>query len=306
MVRRHYGLPSPTALLAFEAAARHGSLTRAAAELNVTPGALSRQVKRLEAEAGCALFRRGHRSLEPTAEGETLRAVLADSLTAIAEVFARIQAQGAAGPAVTLGTTTAFAQLWLMPRLGAFWRAHPEIRIDHVISDRAQELGRAGIDLRIRYGQGRWRGEAAVALYNDCIYPVAGPALAASYPEATAERLASLPLLQVEGVDPDWIDWEAWLRLAGLPARRSGSGATFRRFTSYVVALQAAQDDQGVALGWHSLVAPLLQEGRLCRLGTLEVRDPGAFYLTWTEGRPLSAEAAALRDWLLQEAAAVA
>ncbi len=298
MVKRSYDLPSLTAMAAFEAAARHLSMKRAAEELNVTPGAVSRQIKALEGDVGCALFLRRPRGVELTGEGETLYAVLSRSFSQIAETYHRIQGKGRA-VSVTIGATTAFASMWLMPRLGGFWRAHQDITINHVISDDTRELRGAAVDLRIRYGEGAWPDEVSQTLFGDRIYPVCGPGFARSHKAKTPADLLELPLLQLSGVDPGWTDWQGWFRRLGVTEKPG----TIRSFTNYVIALQAAQDDQGLALGWHSLVAPLLAEGRLVRPIPQEIAAPGAFYVTWNAGRELTPEAEALRAWLIAEAA---
>ncbi|MEX0923882.1 MAG: LysR substrate-binding domain-containing protein [Rhodovibrionaceae bacterium] len=296
MARRNYDLPSLTALAAFEAAARHLSLKRASEELNVTPGAVSRQIKALEGAVGCALFLRRPRGVELTAEGEALYGTLSRSFSQIAETYHRLQS-AARTLSVTIGATTAFASMWLMPRLGAFWRAHQDITINHAISDDPRELRTASVDLRVRYGTGVWPDETSLLLFGDRIYPVCGPGFGAQHRVRQAEELLALPLLQLAGVDPSWTDWEEWLRRAGVVGRpRAG-----RSFNNYVIALQAAQDDQGLALGWHSLVAPLLAEKKLVRLGKTEIEAPGGFYVTWNASRDLTAEAVALRDWLLAQ-----
>jgi len=133
MVRRYYGLPSLNALAAFEAAARHLSLTQASAELNVTAGAVSKQVKALEEELGCALFIRLHRALQLTLEGEALYHSLKETFERLALNLQEIRRTGKVR-IVSIGTTNAFAQHWLMPRLGDFWNAHQDIIIDHMIS----------------------------------------------------------------------------------------------------------------------------------------------------------------------------
>ena len=296
MARRTYDLPSLTALAAFEASARHLGLKRASEELNVTPGAVSRQIKALEEAIGCALFIRRPRGVELTAEGEALYGTLSRSYSQIAETYHRLQ-NSARTLGVTIGATTAFASLWLMPRLGAFWRAHQDITINHAISDDPRELRTAAVDLRIRYGDGVWPDETSLLLFGDRIYPVCGPGFAAEHKLRKPADLLDLPLLRLSDVDPSWTDWEEWLRRAGIDGRpRAG-----RSFTNYVIALQATQDDQGVALGWHSLVAPLLAERKLVRLGNTEIEAPGAFYVTWNASRDLTPEAVALRDWLVTQ-----
>ncbi|MCB1435523.1 MAG: LysR family transcriptional regulator, partial [Alphaproteobacteria bacterium] len=139
MIRRHHNLPSLNALAAFESAARHLSLTRASEELNVTPGAVSKQVKLLEEQIGRPLFVRLHRALQLTQDGEVVAAAMQDAFERVAATLQQVSMSGGAR-SVSIGTTMAFAQLWLMPRLGTFWNAHQDIIIDHVISDRTQDL----------------------------------------------------------------------------------------------------------------------------------------------------------------------
>lgn len=297
MARRYYDLPSLTALAVFEASARHLSFKSAAVELNVTPGAVSRQIKTLEREAGTALFERIHRGVELTAAGEELYVVLSRSFSQSAEVFQRIRSQTRRA-SVTVGATTAFASMWLMSRLGSFWRSHQDITINHQISDNPQDLSHPSIELRIRYGTGQWPGEAVRLLFGDCMYPVCGPQFAEHNAGATVDDLLHLPLLQLQSLDPFWTDWEEWLRRAG----KAPVSLNVRKFNNYVIALQAARDNQGVALGWHSLVEPMLDAGTLVRLTDVEIEAPGSFYVTWHAERTLSAPAQTLRDWLIEEA----
>jgi LysR family glycine cleavage system transcriptional activator len=296
MVRRHYSLPSLTALAAFEAAARHGSLTRAAEELNVTPGAVSKQVKTLEDEIGRPLFFRLHRALQLTPEGQALAKSLAEAFERVAGTVRQVGRSGFPR-SVSIGTTMAFAQLWLMPRLGDFWTAHQDIIIDHIISDRTQDLFRPDVDLRVRYGDGSWPDEDAALLFGDRIVAVASPQFLSAHPVSSTSDLAGLPLLSVEGVDWTWTTWADFLRETGAPSSR----LSVRRFNSYVIALQAAQSGQGVALGWMSQVKPLLDRGALVPACAAEIAAPQSFYLTWNARKPLTREAGVLRDWLLRQ-----
>lgn len=294
MGRRHYSLPSLNALAAFEAAARHKSLTRAAAELNVTAGAVSKQVKALEEEIGRPLFLRLHRALELTPEGEAVARSLAEAFERVSATLTQVGRMGSP-KAVSIGTTMAFAQLWLMPRLGEFWTAHQDIIIDHIISDRAQELHRPDVDLRVRYGDGAWPEEEAALLFKDRIIAVAAPSFAARHRAEEASDLAGLPLLSVEGVDWTWTTWADFLKASGTPHRK----LSVRRFNSYVIALQAAQAGQGVALGWMSLVKPLIARNALVQMTSAAIAAPQDFYLTWSAKHALRREACILRDWLL-------
>ncbi len=293
MVRRHYALPSLNMLAVFEAAARHLSFKDAARELNVTPGAVSRQIKALETDLGDALFDRVHRGVCLTDAGDMLYATLRESFTQISANVRAIRTKDREA-SVTVGATTAFASLWLMPRLGDFWRSHQEITVNHLISDDPRELNAAQVDLRIRYGNGRWPGETADLLFEDSLYPVCGPEFLERHNTDTIDKLLDLPLLQLDTTDISWIDWPGWLDRLGVVARPRRA----RSFTNYVVALQAAQDNQGVALGWHRLVEPLISQGRLVRFGTAEITAPDAFYVTWSAGRDLPPASIALKDWL--------
>lgn len=298
MVRRHYSLPSLNALAAFEAAARHLSLTRAATELNVTPGAVSKQVKALELEIGRPLFLRLHRAMELTPEGETVARALQEAFERVSATLQQVS-HNPALRSVSIGSTMAFAQFWLMPRLHDFWNAHQDIVIDHMISDRNADLFRNDVDLRIRYGDGGWPDETAVKLFDDRIAAVASPGFAARHKVKQAKDMAGLPLLSVEGVDWTWTTWSDFLRATGAPHRKLG----LRRFNSYVIALQAAQDGQGLALGWMNMIKPLLSKRALVQVTSNEIAAPQAFYVTWNSKRALSREAETLRDWLLSQSA---
>ncbi|WP_409764518.1 LysR substrate-binding domain-containing protein [Aestuariivirga sp.] len=297
MVRRHYDLPSLNALAAFEAAARHQSLTRAAAELNVTPGAVSKQVKQLEEEVGRPLFVRLHRALELTPEGRAVYESLKDAFERVSGTIRQVGRMGSPR-AVSIGTTMAFAQLWLMPRLGDFWTAHQDIVIDHIISDRARELSRSGVDLHVRYGDGEWPEEESALLFGDRIVAVASPGFLARNPVSGVQDLSALPLLSVEGVDWTWTTWAEFLKAQGAPHRK----LSVRRFNSYVIALQAAQAGQGVALGWLSLVRPLIARKLLAQASGAEIEAPQSFYVTWPARHKPRREAEVLRDWLIAQA----
>lgn len=298
MARRYYNLPSLTALAAFEASARHVSFKDAARELNVTPGAVSRQIKSLEEEAGRALFERVHRGVVLTSAGEELFNVLSISFGQWSDVFERISAPNK-NPSVTVGATTAFASLWLMPRLGSFWQSHQNITINHIISDSAEELRHPNVELRVRYGAGQWAGEKVQKLFDDVIYPVCGPKFADQHREVAPSGLSGLPLLDMHGLDAEWLVWNGWFDRAGLPRPTTQA----RRFNNYVIALQAARENQGVALGWHSQVKPLIDAGKLVRLTKAAIPAPGAFYVTWDANRSLSHAALTLREWLSGEVA---
>lgn len=297
MVRRFYDLPSLTTLAVFEACARHQSFKLAAAELNVTSGAVSRQVKAIEDELGVALFNRHAKGVSLTVEGEELYGVLANGFSRASEVVRSIK-RGDRTRNVTLAYSDAFASMWLLPRMPDFWRRFPDIAVDHLISDNAKDYRRAEVELRIRYGFGAWLDETAELLFDDLMFPVCGPGFAEAHPNATVSALAALPLLHVDWVDPDWAGWEELLIRARIPHE----GVRGRRFGKFNVAIQAAMADQGVAIGWGRLVAEHIAAGKLVRITDLVLPAPGAYYVTWNSTRDLSAAALQLLDWIREMA----
>lgn len=298
MVHRYYRLPSLTSLAAFEASARHRSTKRAAEELNVTPGAVSRQIKALEEELGVPLFERSQSGLVLTADAEALYAVLAHSFSRTSETVQTIRS-GNRAVRVTLACTHAVATYWLMPRMKDFWRRFPEITVDHLISDDAHDFRRAEVDLRIRYGFGAWPDEASTLLMDEAIFPIAGPGFAERHAGCTVADIPALPLLHVDWVDAEWTTWGELLRRAAIP-----HGPIFgRRFSTFGVMLQACQDDQGLAIGWRRLVSDLIDAGKVVPFTSLRLPSPGGYYLTWNVNRKISAATSTLRDWLLEVAA---
>ncbi len=293
MVRRYYDLPSMTSLVVFEASARHLSFKLAAAELNVTPSAVSRQIKSVEDDLGVPLFARLGNGVMLTNAGEDLYRVLASNFSRVADVV-RIIRRGDRSRNVTIACSDAVATMWLIPRMSRFWNQYSDVTVDHIISDDWRNYRRSEVELRIRYGMGSWPDENVELLFDELIYPVCGPSFAQEHCGVTAESLPDLPLLHVDWVDPDWSSWDEIMRRCGIthgPLRG-------RRFGKVFVALQAAQANQGVAIGWHRIVRQLVAEGKLVRLTDLELRAPGGYYLTWNNNRSLSPAAELLRNWL--------
>lgn len=297
MTSRFYGLPSLTALAVFEAAARHQSLKDAASELNVTAGAVSHQIKALEQEISVDLFRRVHRGVELTREGEELYAVLARSFNQTAIVLERLRA-GERVAVVTIGATTAVAAMWLLPRITSFWSEHPRVRINHRISDAPFDLKRADVELAVRYGRGNWPGEESDKLFDDEIIAVCSPDFAARHQGIDAIAMPDLSLVQMETVNRNWTTWAEWFRFHKLESGR----LIGPRFDNYSIAMQAAADGVGVALCWKHLTGEYLASGKLVQFTDLSMPAPGSFYLTWNSHETLSDSAIQIRDWLLKTA----
>jgi LysR family transcriptional regulator, glycine cleavage system transcriptional activator len=289
-------LPPLNALVAFEASARHLSFTRAAEELGVSREAVSRQIRNLEDHLGLALFRRRHRALDLTPAGQELAAQARESLAADGLQRRRQPTK------LTVTATIALATFWLTPRLPRFRAAHPGAEIRVVVSDTAPDLAAEGIDVGLKYGDGRWSGLTARRLFACQSFPVCAPAyLAAHPPIRTAEDLVGHTLLNLDGAPHAPEDWRWWLDGAALPP---GTRLDILGFDSYANVIQAACDSQGVALGFGGIIDGLLARGDLVR-PLPDSRDPGrAVYLVAPAGAALSPLARRFHDWVLAEAAA--
>ena len=297
MSRQFYNLPSLNALATFEAVARHQSLTKAAAELGVTPGAVSRQIKLLESEIGISLLIRSHKKIHCNQNARELHESLKESFSNISATINNLSSQ-ADNLSFSLGSTTAFSSLWLMPRLSQFWKQHPQIRINHILSENTNEAVNDTVDLSIRYDSGKQLSQNVILLFKDQIYPVCSPNLAKKYNTITApDQLTSLPLLQLTHNDKSWTDWRSWLSHFNVktPIRELNS------YNNYIIALQAARDDQGILLGWDRLVRPLIEQGKLVRLIDAAYLSPGSYYLYWQKNNELNCAAQTFVKWLTDQ-----
>lgn len=286
-------LPSIQALQAFEATARRLSVKHAAAELNLTAGAVSRQVQTLEGQLGVALFRRGHRKIDLTPAGVAYLAEIAPPLAALHAAGERLRA-GAAAPAVAIVAYPTFAVRWLIPRWGRFLDAHPEIDLSLSTSLNPIDFVAGDADLAIRVANAGVAG--ACKLMEVDLFPVAAPAVAARLTDTS--DLSRATLLH-SAPRPD--DWPRWLESAGAI---DVDGSRGLRFESLNLAYQAAIEGLGVAVGLSALVAEDLAAGRLVRPFAHARRSSRAFYLATTGRRPETSQLRIVRDWLIHEAGA--
>jgi len=295
-------LPPTKALVVFEATARHLSFTRAAQELHLTQAAVSRQIRVLEQDLGVLLFSRERRSVSLTPEGGRLKRTVAMALGHIAETAVALrQTHGA--PHVNLHTTTAFGALWLMRRIGRFRAAWPDIQLRLVSSDDEIDPGGTNLDIFISYGEGDWPGLDATRLLDDELFPVCSPDFRSRLPEDfSLNDLPAQPLLHLESVEPTWMSWPTWFRYMGIEIDDREPRAT--SFNNYLVILQAAQQGQGVALGWRRLVQPFIDSGQLVRPVAESLTADSAYYLLVQPGSlAFRSDLRAVHDWLLEEAA---
>ncbi|MEM8811930.1 MAG: LysR substrate-binding domain-containing protein [Pseudomonadota bacterium] len=295
MARRHYDLPPLTALAAFETAGRLGSFKRAASELNVTPGAVSHQIRVLEQDTGTILFNRRHRGVDLTREGELLYDVVSRGFGEISAVLRRLRTARHDVP-VAIGATTAVSSLWLTPRLGRFWQSHPGIAVTQHVSDQEFDRGPA-LDLQILYRDRHRVPATARRLFDDVLVPLVSPEFAADTRVQDLDALAHLPLIHILAEDVTWTTWASWF--SGLGFR--GSIRRAHSVNNYTIALQIARDGGGVVLGWERLVSPLIERGVLVSLGPWRLPAPQSFYIL-AESEPAE-PVSILLDWLIASVA---
>jgi LysR family glycine cleavage system transcriptional activator len=295
-------LPPPNSLVAFEAAARHQSITLAAAELNVTGAAISRQVRKLETHLGCALFERFHRRVRLTPQGLTLHRALFDGLSQIGRACREL-AVGSDPRQVTVGSTIAFASLWLMPRIAGFSVANPDIALRYIVADRLVDRLEDDLDLVVLYGPGDWPGYASTLLFGDDIIPVCSPGYRAERPEMrTPADLLAERLIHTESDNRSWETWPIWFAKMGITEPARGRS---ERFNNYMMALQAAIDSHGVMLGWRGLITDHLARGTLVPAVPGSVPAAGGYYQLLPMNRPASPATTLLRDWIEAQARAI-
>lgn len=286
-------LPSLNALLAFEAAARHGSFTLAARELHVTQSAISHQVRTLEDELGLRLFDRLGRTLQPTKAGRRLAKAASEGLQLIRRTVAQLQP----GQRRTLVVSVlpSFAAHWLLPRLQRFQQEHPHIELKLDSTSRLADLQSGEADLAIRYGPGRYRGLVHARLFGESLFPVCTPALARELRQP--EDLARVTLLHDEPTAAHG-GWPSWLREAGVraDARR---GPTF---SDTNLLLRAALEGQGIALGRSVLVEQELAAGRLVRPFPQMVRSRFHYGVVTSRAQQRRPEVQQFSAFLLREA----
>ena len=293
-------LPSLDPLKGFEAAARYGSFTKAAAELFLTQSAISRQIATLEEQLGVRLFRREVRRLTLTPEGELLQGVVRETLHRLADVCAGLKA-AQRRPRVTVSAAVGIASLWLVPRLAAFQELEPDLDVLISADNRMVDLEREGIDLALRYVAPEAAPVDAVPLFDEVVFPVASPGLAAALPAVLhPEDLAQLTLLAFEGAGrTPWLEWEPWLQGLGLGR---GTPKAVLRFTQYDQLIRAAEDGRGLALGRGPLVAQSIAEGRLQPLSDARERVAARAYFLVRGPAGRRPEVDRFAAWLVGEA----
>jgi LysR family transcriptional regulator, glycine cleavage system transcriptional activator len=294
-------LPPLNALRAFEAAARHLSFTKAAAELHVTQAAISHQIKTLEEHLGVPLFQRRNKAVLLTDAGQLCLPGVRDGFARLAEAVDGLRALKIDN---VLGVTTSpsFAAKWLVPRLERFRAANPEFDVRIDASTQLVDFARENFDVGIRYGRGSYAGLTSESLFGTEVFPVCSPRLRkGAQALRTPADLKLHTLLHTEWLARDEEpDWRMWLLAADVPDVDWTRGP---QFNDGALAIQAAIEGQGVALGRDALVAADLKAGRLVRPFRLSVAGRFHYYLVYLPTALKRPKVALFRDWLLSEAA---
>jgi len=292
-------LPPLKSLVAFEAVARHLSLTRAGEELRISREAVSRHIRVLEEHLGVKLFDRLHRAVSLTPPGEKMQTVVMESLENIAYV------SGAIGRPrmpfkITVSATIAISSFWLTPRLASFRENYPNIEIHVAISDQPRDMLTDQIDVGLRYGNGSWTGLDSIRLFDIHSFPVCSPQyLEEAKPILSPADLLNHSLVNLDGTTHAAEDWWWWLKEQEVRVPPS-----FRMIglDSYDNVIQLALNGQGVALGFSGLVDQLLEDGRLVRPLDETLTRNNAVYVVTPSSMSFAPKVQNFIDWIVAEA----
>ena len=287
-------LPSIAALRALEALDRLGTATAAAEALNLTQGAVSRQLRGLETQLGITLFLREGRGIRLTPEGARYAGEIREALQQIARASLRLSVNPAGGT-LDLAILPTFGMRWLVPRLPDFARRHPEITVNLATRLKPFNFASDSFDAAIHFGDGDWPGTQALRLRDEAVVAVCSPALLPDGPLAAPSEVLRLPLLHIE-TRPD--AWSAWLRAHGVEDSPT-SGTIHDQFSTIT---QAALHGLGVALLPDYLAEQDLATGRLARVWGEATPMPGAYHLVWPSEHAEDPVLGAFRDWLSGQA----
>jgi LysR family glycine cleavage system transcriptional activator len=285
-------LPSTSMLLAFDMAARTGSFTSAARELNLTQGAVSKQIIALEEMLGVELFERAHHTVTLTDAGRTYAKEIRSALDQILSATMRAIAHPGGGT-LNLAVLPTFGTRWLMPRLPSFLEEHPGITINFVTKLAPFDFRSEPLDAAIHFGTPGWPNAECTYLMGEEIVPVCSTGFLERHPIATPADLAGLPLLHISSRPASWSDW---FHEHGVE-REESEGMYFEQF---MTAAQAAAAGLGAVLLPKFLIEKELERGELVEILDLPLRREQGYYLVVPHENADFAPVVAFRDWLLK------
>lgn len=268
MQKRH--LPPLNALRTFEAAARHLHMGRAADELGVTHGAVSKQIGHLEDQLGCALFQRNGNRLALTEQGSRLLRAATHAFDQLGDALARLEGEAIAGE-LRVSVPSAFAEKWLMPRLHKFTETAPGLRLSLLTAHAGDDVLGERVDLAVRFGEPHWSDGQARLLSHVGSFPVCAPALLARLTEP-ADLLSETLLLD----DAKGVNWQRWLERAGVVNRTPQRSIHFQDFN---LLLAAARQGLGLCLADEITAGADLAAGHLVRPFRQSIEHLGAYFV---------------------------
>ena len=293
-------MPPLNALRAFEAAARHLNFSRAADELSVTPGAVSQQIQNLEDYVGAALFKRTPKGLLLTDAAQTALPALREAFDRLAEAASMLTA-AVDGRRLTLTAAPSFAAKWLVPRLGKFEQAYPQVDVWLSAGIDLVDLNAGEVDVAIRYGAGRYPGLEVRRLMSETVIPVISPELNETNPLREPADLLRHTLLHDGSPEPDdsCPDWTMWLAARGVKGVDGNRGP---RFNQSSLVIEAAVNGRGVALAKRTLAQADLDAGRLVAPMQIATAVDFAYYLVHPKAKGRLPQVKAFIGWIGAEA----
>jgi LysR family glycine cleavage system transcriptional activator len=296
-------LPPLEPLIAFEAAARLLSFTRAGEELHLSQAAISQQIRHLERSLQVKLFSRSHRAVQLTNEGREYQHTVAAILKQLAGATKDIQ-NVEFNQQLVLGCDQSFATQWLSPRIAQLRRLLPAVSLRIIASDNYGESLGPEVQVAILHGDGQWPGFHSERLFAEEVFPVCSP----EYPHQQAQQDWAGWLLQAQLIDLadshwNWMNWRLWLGGNNID---EPLGNRNLQINSYPLVIDAACAGQGVALGWHGLVDDLIATGRLIRPLKQSLKTEFGYYFICRENLREDPLILQLQTWLLQSFATVA
>ncbi len=304
MAESHRTLPPLDLLRGFEAAARHLSFTRAAAELFLTQSAVSRQIQALEAFVGVELFERRHKALALTDAGRAYYRTVAQALDLVREATRKAK-ESRKGHVLTVTTTVSFAALWLVPRLSRFRKEHPHVDVRITATHEVVDLEREGIDVAIRDCPLNRVPPGAVFLVGEHLAPMCSPAYLEEakrmkLPLERPQHLRHHLLLNLHDAPRrwPWLSWQAWFEAMGVEDAAPAGTLTFDQYDQVI---HAALHGQGIALGRMTLAGQHIRARQLVPLFGRQQRIARGFHAIFARGADERPEARQFVDWLRAE-----
>lgn len=283
-------------LAVFEAAARLGSFTAAAADLGTTQPAVTRQIRLLEQSLGADLFTRGANTATLTDLGVRLRDHVSAGLDVLEAGLAEMAENAGT---LMLAVNPGLAQQWLLPRLDSLTEAMGELELRLMLFERDEDMTQGGFDAAIRIGNGDFPGQVSHRLFSEVVVPVASPGLASEYgldQHSSAQEVYQAPFVHMDDGDRPWMTWSQWLGRFGISLRRQPARVLFN---SYPLVVQQVLAGRGVGLGWRPLIDDLVASEGLTVVGP-EVTSNRSWYLVWSDSAKTGA-VDALRAWFDQQ-----